>query len=478
MSKQNVVPLEKAPRVRVSPASTIGRPGLKQASGVLYEEFLPSLQGVRGIKTYAEMAANDSVVSGFLFAINALLTQVEWHAEPEDPKKLDDRKASEFVGTCLRDMSDTWSDFVAEALSFLVFGWSFHETTWKIRDGRKNDPLKSSKFDDGLWGWRSFDIRGQESLYSWEYDEKARLIGMNQLPAPSFERIYIPLRKALLFRLNPKKQSPEGQSLLRGVYRSWYFKKRLQELEAIGVERNLAGLPVLKIPEKFWTDVDWIPDRSDWEKVISNLKRDEQEGVVLPSTRDEQGNPIYELTLLSTGARRQSDTNALVQRYNAEIAMAALSDFMLLGHSRVGTFALGVTKTELFSTAFSYTLDVIANEINEREVPRLLALNGMPGECKLVHGKPGNVDLERFSGMIKTLVDAGMPVASEDGVRERFIFEQLGLPAGDIGKDGLRGVAPPMPSTGDAGAKADPPAPSEEPENRATRPTESRKTLI
>ena len=114
------------------------------------------------------------------------------------------------------------------------------------------------------------------------------------------------------------------------------------------------------------------------------------------ATRDEHGNLLYELTLLSTGARRQSDTNALIQRYNAEIAMAALSDFMLLGHSRVGTFALGVTKTELFATAFSYVLDVIANEINEREIPRVLGAErdhgrGQAGPRQAGQRRPGAV---------------------------------------------------------------------------------------
>ena len=158
---------------------------------------------------------------------------------------------------------------------------------------------------------------------------------------------------------------------------------------------------------------------------------------------------------------------SLIQRYNAEIAMAALSDFMLLGHSRVGTFALGVTKTELFATAFNYVLDVIQNEINEREIPRLLALNAMPGEAKLIHGKPGNVDIQKFSGMIKTLVEAGMPVASKDGARERFIFESLGLPAGDIGEDGLLGVMPTKPTQGQADNEADEPPGSQEQEDDA-----------
>ena len=192
------------PQPRIRAEVQIGRPGLKHAAGRLYEEWLPTLQGKRGVRTYTEMASNEPVIGGFLFAITSVLTAVEWHAEPEDAKKPEDQKASEFLHTCIRDMADTWTDFIAEALSLVTYGWSLFEVTWKHRDGRKLDPARSSKFDDGKWGWRSFDIRSQESMERWEFDDQDRLLGMWQRPPPSFREFYIPLRKALLFRLNPK----------------------------------------------------------------------------------------------------------------------------------------------------------------------------------------------------------------------------------------------------------------------------------
>lgn len=40
----------------------IGRIGQKRYGGVFYEEFLRELQGIKGIKTYREMADNDDTV--------------------------------------------------------------------------------------------------------------------------------------------------------------------------------------------------------------------------------------------------------------------------------------------------------------------------------------------------------------------------------------------------------------------------------
>ena len=43
------------------------------------------------------------------------------------------------------------------------------------------------------------------------------------------------------------KNSPEGRSVLRNAYRSYYFIKRLKEIEAILVER-MPGFPVIYVP--------------------------------------------------------------------------------------------------------------------------------------------------------------------------------------------------------------------------------------
>ena len=52
------------------------------------------------------------------------------------------------------------------------------------------------------------------------------------------------MEKCLLFRTQTHKNNPEGRSILRNAYRSWYFKKRIEEIEGVGIERDLAGIPI------------------------------------------------------------------------------------------------------------------------------------------------------------------------------------------------------------------------------------------
>ena len=60
------------------------------------------------------------------------------------------------------------------------------------------------------------------------------------------------------------------------------------------------------------------------EKIVTNIRRDEQEGIIFPSLRDDQGNLLYELKLLSSGGSRQFDTDKIISRYDSRMAMCAL----------------------------------------------------------------------------------------------------------------------------------------------------------
>lgn len=303
-----------------------GRIGQKRWEGVFNEEFLPELSGIRGVKTYREMLDNDDTIGAIMFAIKMLIRQVKWHVEPGgDSTK--DREAAEFVESCMDDMQSTWTDTISEVLSFLAYGWSFHEIVYKRRMGKTKNRKTSSKYSDGLIGWQKIPPRAQDTLYRWEYDDKDNLIGMTQQPPPDYGLLTIPISKAMLFRTESIKDNPEGRSILRNAYRSWYFKRRIQEIEAIGIERDLAGLPVLHAPDgvDIWDDKDpeLVSINAALTSMVKNIRRNEYEGLVLPAG--------YEAELLSTGGTRQFDTNAV---WNASRK--------LIGEHRVRTSVLTV----------------------------------------------------------------------------------------------------------------------------------------
>lgn len=395
----------------------IGRIGQRRYGGVIYEEFLHELRGKRGIEVYREMSENDDVVGAILFAIEMLVRQCDWNVEPggDSQKDID---AAEFVESCMDDMAETWIDTISEILSFLTYGWSYHEIVYKRRMGNTKNPATKSKYNDGLVGWQKLPIRAQETLYQWEYDENDNLIGMTQMPPPTFQLYTIPKSKALLFRTKSRKDNPEGRSILRNAYRSWYFKRRIQEIEGIGIERDLAGLPVIYAPGDLdiWNEQDEtaIRIRSGLETMVKNIRRDELEGAVLPDG--------YKLELLSSGGTRQFDTNAIINRYDTRIAMTVLADFIFLGHQQTGSWALSSDKTELFAMACGAFLDIICEVFNSQGIPALIDMNGehfkgITDYPKMTHGDIDDVDISKVSSFIKDMTGIGLLVP-DDGLED------------------------------------------------------------
>ena len=404
----------------------IGRIGQRRYGGYFYEEFLKELQGKKGIEVYREMSENDDVIGAILYTIEMLIRQCDWGVEPQGTEEKD-KEAAEFVESCMHDMQDTWIDTISEIMSFITFGWSYHEIVYKRRNGNSKDPRLKSKFSDGLIGWQKLPIRAQDTLYEWEYDENDNLTGMTQMPPPSYGLYTIPIEKALLFRTKSRKNNPEGRSVLRNAYRSWYFKRRIQEIEGIGIERDLAGLPVIHSPEGVDIFGEGEPEsqiRASLEAMVTTIRRDESEGLVLPYG--------YEFELTSTGGTRQFDTNAIINRYDTRIAMTVMADFIFLGHTQTGSFALSSNKTELFSMAIGAFLDIICEEFNRNAIPQLIDLNGehfkgITEYPRMVHGDIEDEDIAKIAAYIRDMTGIGVLVP--DDALEDYIRETGHLPA-------------------------------------------------
>lgn len=417
-----------------SPLEEMGVTGLKRAAGIVDEEFLPALRGRKSIKVFQEMSLNDPIVGALLFSITQLLRQVDWRVESTDNTP-EATEAADFVEQCMDDMSHTWDDMIADILTCLTYGWSWHEIVYKKRVGPwERDPKKKSKYDDGRIGWRKIAIRSQETMLRWIFDEDGGIKGLVQLAPPQYQSTVIPIERSLLFRTNNAKGNPEGQSILRTAYRPWFFKKRLEEFEAIGVERDLAGMPVAKIPASYMDAAPGTRERRVFEafkKMVSNVRRDEHEGLVLPNQFDRNTKqPLFEFELLSAGGSRTFDTNALIQRYEQRILMTVLADFILVGHEGQGSYAMHVDKTGIFRSALNSIAKMIADTFNRHAIPRLFEVNGWKLD-ELPKIVPNNVDppdLTQLASFMSAMGGLGMEWFP-DADLEKFLRETAHLPA-------------------------------------------------
>ena len=415
----------------------LGTSGFQHSGGSVTDEFLAALQGTRGVRIWREMADNDPVIGAMLFALERLILNLKWTVDPfkDDNGKStkQDEDLAKFVESCMNDMEDSWDATVASILSFLVYGWSYCEIVYKKRDGLDTkDKRRRSKYTDGKIGWRKIPNRAQETLFDWDLDENGDVRGMRQLdPSGGRGMVLIPIEKALLFRTTNVRNSPEGRSILRNAYRPWRFKKTIEEIEAIGIERDLAGLPVAYVPPSMLSSTastDEVTARNAIQNLVRGIKRNQNEGILFPLAFDEGGREMYRLSLLSSAGNRQFNTDAVVSRYDQRITMTILADFILLGHEKVGSFALGSSKIDLFMTAISQMTAQISDVFNKEAIPRLLAINGnrtdrMP---QMRVEELQSQDLSVLGDFITKMAQAG--ALQVDSGLDDFVRTLVGLP--------------------------------------------------
>lgn len=425
--------------------NVIGFSGLKQTGGTITEEWHPKLRGTYGPKVFREMSDNSSAIGAVLYLLETLTRQVDWRIEPAspEPEALD---AAQFVEECLCDMSHTWEDLLSEILSFFIYGWSYFEVVYKIRrGGGPLDPASvRSHYDDGRIGWRKIELRSQDTLDRWEFDkEDGGLRGLHQIDPASGARAFVPIEKSILFRTKGFKNNPEGRSLFRNAVLDWFFLKRICEIEAVGIERDMTGLLTMEVPIDLLS-VNAKPEaralRASLENMLSRVKRDELEYAIVPPELDSQGKPTgYKLKLLSSGGRRQIDTPDVKNYYKLGILQSVLAQFIQLGMEGVGSYALASSQTNVFALALGAYLDAIAATFNRFGIERLMRLNAFPVEIwpALVHGDIESPPLSEIGAYVQALAAAGQLPADDDALQRKLLeFAKLPLPVEPEGEEG------------------------------------------
>jgi hypothetical protein len=210
------------------------------------------------------------------------------------------------------------------------------------------------------------------------------------------------------------------------------MKKIIEELEGIGIERDLAGLPVAWVPPSMLSPTatpQEVAVLAEIKKIVRNVKRDEQEGVVFPLAYDETGHKLFDFQLLSSGGRRHFDLDATITRWDQRIAMTTLADFILLGHAEVGSFALGTSKIDMFTAALESWVKMVTSVFNHVAIPRLMKVNGFPMSLSpiLTTSDINAVDLKDLSLYLQALSAAGMPLFPDEPL-ELYLRDQAGFP--------------------------------------------------
>lgn len=401
--------------------SEAGYLGLNVYNGITQDELKKELNFPHSINTFKQMSYHGTINSALTLFDN-LISKADWKFKAPKDATATELDQARIINEMMQDLQDqTWSDFISEALSSNVFGFSVHEKVY-----RRRTKSNGSKYDDGVIGWRKLPIRNQETIGKFIFSEDGNeIIGVkqdlttvsdlyNRYSNRTLKEVVLPRSKIMLFRAGKHKGDPFGKSPLRDAYLAWRFLTVIEEIEANGVAKDLAGLPVLKLPPQYLSS-DASPEqkaiRAYYENVMRNLQVNQQSALILPQAFDSDTRlPMFSLELLSLNGSKAMDTTKIKEYYKNLILTSLFADVLVMGQTNTGSFALGQIKNSLSGNAADAMLKKITQVINDDLIRQTYELNGWDTSRMgtMDYDNLQTDDLEAFSKAIQRYASTSM----------------------------------------------------------------------
>jgi len=413
-----------APRV-------LGATGLRYTAGRVQEDELArDLKFPLSLITYNKMES-DPIIAGTLFMIKQFMRKVQWDVEPKGGLEASDyakEKADIIRDNLFNGMERSFDQLMSDICSFIKNGFGFHEPTFKVVDGNIL--------------WKDFPARPPSSIKGFVFDKQGYVTHVEQYQVNTTfndsNSLYlgttkkIPYDRLLHFRTDSEKNNPLGRSILKNAYRSWYIKSKLEEHEAIGVEREMNGIPFIRAPSEITSatkDSDHYDSYLQVLTTLQNMRNNEQAGLMLPSDRDENGNLYFDFQLIQNSGGRSLDTSKIIERWDYRVAQSLLNDFLLMGSSSTGSFALSDNKVNTFVQSLEAYLEVISEQFNRRAIKDLYNRNGwdLNEICKLVHKPISSPTISEIADFLQKADGYITP----DKTFENFARREIGAPDRD-----------------------------------------------
>lgn len=351
------------------------------------EEYNPDLRGEKAINVFEKMRRSDGQVKAALLACELPLRAARWDIQAASDSSKDQEIAS-FVRQNLFDwMTITWDDFLRHILLMLPFGFSMFEKVWELKDGK--------------YRWRKLAPRLPRTLHEWDIDAEGGLKGIKQATwkGGSYVFPYIPVEKLIIFSLGREGSNYRGTSLLRAAYKHWYYKDVLYRIDGIAAERHGVGIAVFTLPPTA-TEEGEDSDYGKINRIGQSLHTHERSYVALPN---EYGFDLKGVT------GQLHDIIRSIEHHDMQIVRSILAQFINLGASEVGSYALSQDQSGFFLMALRAVGVNICDTMNRYAINQLVDYNwDVEHYPKLVVSGLEQRDIGVFAKAVADFVTAGV----------------------------------------------------------------------
>lgn len=407
----------------------VGNTGLrlKGVRGKVEENLSKLWKGKNKKDFISEMRLNDPYVNAWINAKNAIALKPDWVIQPRNPEDSKSKEYADLISNMLfDDMATTFNSFVLNSVTMAEYGFAISEIVLKKRQGKTDNPMTTSLYDDGLFGIAKLSPRWQNSITKWDIDNNGNIDNVYQRSDDfGTTDVKIPYKKILHFVMNGYNGNPEGESVLRGTFASYYNKKNIERIQRETFERGFTGILDIQVPPRYMSKKYNTPEGIEMMRAIDaflrNVKQGKEAGIIRPASKD------FNIELIQGKTGTGLDPDKMIDRYNTEIVMCLLSD-SFMGKNKVYQGASGEqTKTKIYKSFIGIILDEIKEQINKKLIPLLFNINNLDTEYMpyLDYGNLDDLDLQAVSWFIQSVAKNCGPLMTPTYELNNFLLEKL-----------------------------------------------------
>lgn len=387
-----------------------GSSGTEIYSGYYTEEYLSKLRGTQAADLWDQMRRSDPKIKMVLSAVKNPILGAHWTVEPATQDEIGKKQAELVEQILFRDLHQSWTAQLKETLTFLDFGFSIFEVVHKVV---QNHSKFGSYNSLAKIAWRS-----PRTIERWDLDPQTGAIkSVNQLVNGDLRRyVDIPGEFLLVFSNEKEGDNYEGVSALRPCYGPWIRKNTYLKLMAVGIEKFAVPTPYMEVPE----GKEESNEFTRAQRMLENYTSHQKQYLLIPAG--------WKLDFASPSNFDASKVRDAIDKENNEMAQAFLENFLELGQSGSGSYALSNDLSDFFLLGIEHVAKQICETFNRVLIPDLIKLNFGPQEnypqltVSGIKDKPG----KEYAEILDLLV--GAKIVNPDKDLEENTREKYGMP--------------------------------------------------
>lgn len=393
----------------------LGATGTTIMSGIITsEEYNPDWFWRDGVHIVEQMLRNDGQIAAMREIVELPIRSATWSIKPgsDDPR---DQEIAGMIESALfdemcyttasgRKLTQKWDDTLRQILMHIFYGFMVFELNYRIEDG---------------WvKWSRWTPLLPRTVYKWWVGPDTELAGIQQWTWKDYGWYFvdIPADKLLHFVRRQEGNNYEGVSALRAPYKHWFYKDQFYKIDAIGIERNAVVPPVIELLPGFSDS-----DAAMAKKIVENVRVNENMGVVTT--------PSMHFEYPKNQQRYAANTLPSIQHHDVMIARSFLAQFINLGSTETGAYALNQSQMEQFLASLQAYCSYICDVINP-EIKRLVDynFNGVESYPTLACSKIVAQNISDLADIFSKLMTGQNPLIQPTPELATWLLEQVGAP--------------------------------------------------